>query len=115
MVHLSSLVAPLCRFPYFLCHEPGDLRFYQAREVCVLQPDRLHVVAGVEIDMLVLLQRRVDVNLEAEEVAEWRHRADLTIRKTRDEFIFGGEPRLLGAQTSSNQVQADLAAARDHP
>src|SRR3990172_3597459 len=68
------------RFFISLCHQPSDLGFYQPREICIFQPDRLHVVAGVEIDMLVLLQRRVDVNLEAEEVAEWRQRVDSTIR-----------------------------------
>src|SRR3990172_4443003 len=83
------------RFLISLFHQPGDLRFYQPREVCVLQPDRLHMVTGIEVDMLVLLQRGVDINLETKEVAEGRHRADLTIRETRDEFIFGGEPRLL--------------------
>src|SRR6187200_1939341 len=49
-----------------LADQTHDLRLYQLSEIFITQTHRLDMIAGVEINIFVFGQCRIDINVEAE-------------------------------------------------
>jgi hypothetical protein len=78
-----------------MVREIDDDRLDHAREVGVFHADRIGVRSGLKHNCMIFREESIHVDRKLVEVAERRHRADLTIRERRRNLLLARQIDML--------------------